>query len=65
MKLTYTLVAFFLMTAISSYAEETPKSASEYIRRGMARFSNNQIKQSIEDWVVVQIVAAHAVEEIV
>jgi len=50
MKLLCAATAIALMMVLSSRAEETPKSASEFIQRGMARFSANQIEQSIQDF---------------
>jgi len=50
MKLIYAALAIALMTVLPVGAEETPKSASEFVRRGMARFSANQIAASIQDF---------------
>jgi len=50
MKLVCATMAIAITMAISTGAEESPKSASEFVRRGMTRFSANQIANSIQDF---------------
>lgn len=50
MKQICTAMIIALTMVLSAYAEETPNSASEYVQRGMTRFSANQIADSIHDF---------------
>ncbi len=50
MKLICAATAIAMTLVLSACAEESPKSASEFVRRGMTRFSANKITESIQDF---------------
>ena len=50
MRLFYSVLAIALGSSGVAMAEEPLGSASEYVNRGMQRFSENKIKASIQDF---------------